>query len=542
MDETTSAKTRVYPQWWYVFLADLRVRTSRFRFLGKFRFALPFTMVFLFIIQFIFVIAGDFTDEFSSEITNLLIDGIFIVETIVAAFIIFTAFNTSVSYFSQNTTLEELELISGSPISTKSYLFGKYLSMQINNIIFIPFIMIAQVEVAKLAGLSINWFYFFLQFVALIVLFFSLSWLGLTLGPKAVFNVDKQRKGKKGVRDIRFLLLSLLVVFQFFVPIALATFLTPEQFELGFTFVPTGWFAKVAKEMFFSSTIDLVPSLFGLLAILFGSIFLVFAYFRTRYSLNLENFEALSGEDSTSSKTPIAVKIIDKLPLPEKYSVKTFYLLSSRKNSFNRLVDILFVVGAIGITIVAFILTQYDWSDYILYGSIIVGFFLITISSTEGLQILFGGKNTFLVCQSAPKGIRKMLYGKVLQLLFSYFLEILSIGVLLLVFHENKLNAILLILAITFGSFNGLMTGVLSLSIAPFFETSDITSNPIRGLQIALPLNINIFLASGIVIVLFVLIPTIQLWIIFLILSVTFAALGIAYFFIAEKLLLRFQT
>ncbi len=542
MEKTIRFQEKVHPQWWYVFLADLRVRTSRFRFLGKFRFVLPFSMIILFIIQFILVITSEFSTEFSDTFSVIINEGAFIAETIITAFIIFTAFNSSISYFGQNTTVEELELISGSPISTRAYLFGKYLSMQINYLIFVPFIMIAQVEVAKLAGIGINWFYLFFHFAALTVLFFSLSWLGLTLGPKAVFNIDKQRKGQKGTRNIGSLLLSLLVVLQFFIPIILALVLTPEQFEIGFTYVPTGWFAKLAQEIFFSQSIDLIPSMFGLLAIFFGSIFLVIAYFRTNFSLNLENFEALTGEVSTNSKTPIAVKFIDKLPLPHKYSIKTFYLLNKRKNSLNRIVDIGFIIGLIGITIVGFIYDQYDWSNYIFIGAIVVGFFMLTISSTEGLQILFGGKNTFLVCQSAPNGIRKMLIGKTIQVLFSYAIEILCVTILLLIFHNDKLNAILLILAIICGAFNGLMTGLLSLSVAPFFETTDITSNPIRGLQIALPLNINIFLVGGIIIILVLIFQTIPFWVLFLILAVVFTGLGMTYFIIAEKLLLRFQS
>ena len=542
LEDIVYAENKVRPQWWYVFLTDLRVRTSRFRILGKFRFALPFTMVILFIIQFFAVLFGNTSTEFAIIINAFLADNMFKIETILASFIIFTAYNTSVSYFSQNTTMEELELISGSPISTKSYLFGKYLSMQINNIIFVPFIMIAHVEIAKLAGQTINWFYFFYLFVTLVVLFFSLSWLGLTLGPKAVFNVTKQQKGQRGVRDIKFILIGLFVVFQFFIPAGLSVVLSPELFEKVFTFIPSGWYAKVAKEMLYSNSIDLVPSLYGFAAICFGLIFLVFAYYRSRYSLNLENFEALSGEAVSNSKTPLVVKIMDKLPIPEKYSVKTFYLLSNRKSSINYLVDILFVVAAIGVTIVGLILTQYNWSNYVFIGGIIVGAMMLTMSSTEGLQLLFGGKNTFLVCQSAPKGIRKMLYGKVVQLLVSNLVEIFSISLVVLVFHNNIINALLLVVTIICGIFNGLMTGVVALAIAPFFETSDITSNPLRGLQIALPLNINLFLAGGVVIVMLVFFPTLPFWVIFLILSAMFTLLGIVYFFIAEKLLLRFQT
>ncbi len=542
LEKTIRFQNKVHPQWWYVFLADLRVRTSRFRFLGKFRFALPFIMIVLFIIQFILVITSKFNTEFTDMFSFLLTEGAFMVETIIAAFVIFTAFNSSISFFGQNTTMEELELISGSPISTRSYLFGKYLSMQINYLIFVPFIMIAQVEVAKLAGMDINWFYLFFHFIVISVLFLSLSWLGLTLGPKVVFNIDKQRKGQKGARDIRSISLSMLVVFQFFIPIILAFLLTPEQFEIGFTYVPTGWYAKLAREIFFSRSIEIIPSVYGLLALLFGSLFLVVAYFRTNYSLNLENFEALTGGGSSNSKTPFVVKVIDKLPLPHKYSIKTFYLLSSRKNSLNRLVDIAFIIGLIGITIVGFLFEQYDWSKYVFLGAVVIGFILLTVSSTGGLQILFGGKNTFLVCQSAPNGIRKMLIGKIIQLLFSYTIEILSVAILLLIFHNSKLDALLLILVIICGAFNGVMTGVLSLSIAPFFETTDITSNPIRGLQIALPLNINMFLVGGIVIILVLIFQTIPFWLLFLILALIFVGLGIIYFIIAEKFLLRFQT
>jgi len=146
MEQTIRLQEKVHPQWWYVFLADLRVRTSRFRFLGKFRFVLPFTMIILFIIQFILVITSELSTEFTDIFSTIINEGAFMAETIIAAFIIFTAFNSSISYFAQNTTMEELELISGSPISTRSYLFGKYLSMQINYLIFVPFIMIAQVE------------------------------------------------------------------------------------------------------------------------------------------------------------------------------------------------------------------------------------------------------------------------------------------------------------------------------------------------------------------------------------------------------------
>ncbi|MHA1557556.1 MAG: hypothetical protein ACTSPM_11560, partial [Candidatus Heimdallarchaeota archaeon] len=181
-----------------------------------------------------------------------------------------------------------------------------------------------------------------------------------------------------------------------------------------------------------------------------------------------------------------------------------------------------------------FIYDQYDWSNYIFVGAIVVGFFMLTISSTEGLQILFGGKNTFLVCQSAPNGIRKMLVGKTIQVLFSYAIEILCVAILLLIFHNDRLDAILLLLTIICGAFNGLMTGLLSLSVAPFFETTDITSNPIRGLQIALPLNINIFLVGGIVIILVLIFQTIPFWVLFLILAVVFTGLGMIYFIIAE--------
>ena len=531
------------PNWWYVFLADLRVRVSRFRFLKRFRYILPFVMLILFVTQFIILltIEPSTTSDLIPDFQGFLDTWLFKIETIAISFLIFVAFNSSMSYFAQYTQISELEIISGSPISTRSYLFGKFLSLQVNNAIFTPFLMLAHLEIARLGGATVNWWYFIFYFIVISVLFYSISWLGITLGPKAVFKI-KDGEDKQRNKNIIPLWVSIVIALTFFVPIILAFILTPAQYELGFTFLPQGWFAILARGIFNTNTINLIPILFGLLTLLFSGIFLIFAYFRTNYNLNLENYEALSGSGSAKAKTPYILKILDKIPFPYNYSMRAFYLINSRKRTLTQLVDIFFLIAVVGIIISGFIFPDIDWSTYILYGSLGVGFFLFATASTDGLQILFGGKNTFLICQSAPKGIRKMLFGKVIQLMISNAVQYLGLALLLLIFHTNKLQAILVAILIFCAIFNGLTTGFLSLSIAPFFETSDITSNPIRGLQVALPLNINITIVGGLSAIVLFLLGFEFIWVVFIILIFYFLLSGMGYLLLAQKLLQRFET
>lgn len=534
---------KALPNWWYVFLADLRVRVSRFRFLKGFRYLLPFLMLILFIIQFVILIVLESSSpsDLIPNFQNFLDEWLFKIECIAISFLIFVGFNSSMSYLAQYTQISELEIVSGSPISTRSFLFGKFLSLQISNIIFTPFIMLGHLELARMGGATVNWWNFAFYFVTISVLFYSISWLGITLGPKAVFKArddDTQQKS----RNIVPFWVSLIIVLVFFTPIILAFLLSAAQYELVFTFLPQGWFAILARDIFDSPTIDLIPSLFGLLTILFSGIFLVIAYFRTNVNLNLENFESLSGTSSAKAKIPLLMRIFDKLPLPYKSSVRTFYLINHRKRAFTQLVDIFFLIAVVGITICGFIFNEIDWSSYILYGSLAVGFFLFATASTDGLQILFGAKNTFLISQSAPNGIRKMLFGKVIQMMISNAIQYLGLGLLLLIFHANKLRAILVAILIFFAIFNGLATGFFSLSIAPFFETSDITANPIRGLQIALPLNINLTVIGGLAAIVIFILGFELLWVGLIILIVYFILSGLGFLFLAEKLLQRFET
>ncbi|MFW9923045.1 MAG: hypothetical protein ACFFDW_07120 [Candidatus Thorarchaeota archaeon] len=532
-------KTR--PQWWYVFLSDLRVRVSRFRFLKQFRYFLPFLLFILFFLQFFLMLLTTNDQILIEDFTTFSANWLFKIEVCITAFIIFIGFNSSLSYFAQNTEMSELEIISGSPISTRSYLFGKYMSLQTNNIFLTPILFIGHYQLSRMSGATINWWFLSFYFILITILFFSVSWLGITLGPKAVFNMKQQQEGKKDRRRMRTILLNLVVAIQFFVPLVLAFFLTPEQFELGFKFLPYGWFAEVGQAIYSTTTIDLIPTIFGLLTLLFSSIFVFVAFIRTNFSLNIENFESLMGDTGGKTRTPKAMKLIDKLPIPYKYSVRAFYLLDYRKNSFNRLVDYFFVLIGIGVIILGFVYPELDWSLYVFTGSLIAGLLLTAMASTEGLQILFNGKNTFLVCQSAPKGIRKLLYGKTIQVFMNYFIEFLVIAIVLLIFHTNKLNAILIAIMILCSIFSGLSIGIFSLSIAPFFETADITANPLRGLQIALPMNINFMATAGIVVLLVYLFHSIGYWLIFLILPFYFIGIALLFIYFAEKLLIRFQ-
>ncbi|MHA1924113.1 MAG: hypothetical protein ACTSVP_13655 [Candidatus Heimdallarchaeota archaeon] len=534
--------SRTRPAWWHVFVADLRIRVSRFRFLGKFRFIMPFLLVIIFFIQFILFVALNAITESStiSEIALYFDDYLFKAEVAIIAFLIFLGFNSSVGYFASHTEKSELEVISSSPISTRSYLFGKFLSVQLNNLIFIPVIIFGHFQISRLAGIPINWFFLIFYALTITVLYFALTWLGLTLGPRFVVKTANQNKKMRRRLD-KTSWISIIVSLQFTITLILAIILDKDIFQKVFYYLPHGWYAIVGSQAFTGPTITLIPSLFGLLALAFGSIFVLITHFRLKYSLDLENFEALTGDKSMKTHTPFALKIIDKLKLPYNYSFRTFYLLNYRKTIMNRIVDYVFILATIGIIIVGLLFDQYDWSTYVFFGAIGVAAFSIFYSAIDGVQLLFGGRNTFLVSQSAPKGIRKMLIGKVMQMLYSYSIEYICIFILLMVFQTNRLHAFLMTITIIAATFNGLTLGLLSLSIAPFFETSDISSNPLRGLQLTLPLNISFVYTGGIIYGFYIAFWPQLGWLLFLLLFIFELASGIGYLFLADRLFRRFQ-
>lgn len=530
------------PKWWYVFLADLRVRVSRFRFLGPFRYVLPFLAQILVLFQFFFLLFFSSSDSSSPLIANFptfLENWFFKIETIITSFLILMAFSSSIGHFTRNTKLTELELVSSTPISTRSYLFGKFLSLQLNSIIFLFIFLLGHLELGRIGGVSVNWWYFILHFLAISLLYLSVSWLGITIGPKAVSQMDEE-KGTTQPKGLSWWL-GLLVTIQFLLPLILAFLLSSEQYQTIFSFIPTGWFALVAKEIFSSQSIQVIPSLFGLLAILFSLVFIVIAYFRTNYTLNLDDFESLSGTEQINIETPRAVKLLERLPLPYMFSIKAFYLINHRKRTFARFRDILILLLVVAVIVLGVVFNQWDWSMYIFYGAIAIGFLLLSQASIEGLQILFGSRNTFLLCQSAPKGIQKMLVGKMIQVLLGNVKEYLALLLLLLIFHTDKLIAILLVLVIICGTFNGLAVGLFALSIAPFFESADITSNPLRGLQLSLPMNFNFLFTSGAVAFgILLLWPTYD-WLFLISFCGYFLLTGIVIFKLAERMFQRFE-
>ena len=84
----------------------------------------------------------------------------------------------------------------------------------------------------------------------------------------------------------------------------------------------------------------------------------------------------------------------------------------------------------------------------------------MTYASIDGIQILLGGKTVFLISKSAPKGIRKMFLGKIMQIMISYLLEMLCLGVLLFTFHQDKLIAFLMTITVISAIFNGIVIGL----------------------------------------------------------------------------------
>jgi hypothetical protein len=503
---------------------------------------MPFLLVIIFFIQFILTVILYSISESStvSQIALYFDDYVFKVEAAIIAFLIFLGFNSSVGYFASHTEKSELEVISSSPISTRSYLFGKFLSIQLNNLIFVPVIIFGHFQISRLAGIPINWFFMIFYAIVISVLYFALCWLGLTLGPRMVVKTANQNK-KMRRRIDKTTWISIFVSLQFTIVLILAIVLDKDIFQKVFTYLPHGWFAILGSEVFNSSAITLIPSLFGLLALAFSSIFVVLTHFRLKYSLDLENFEALTGDKSMKTHTPFLLKFIDKLKLPYNYSFRTFYLMNYRQTIMNRIVDYIFILATIGILIVGLLFDQYNWSAYVFYGAIGVAGFSVFYSAIDGVQLLFGGRNTFLVSQSAPKGIRKMLIGKVMQMLYSYGIEYICLFILLMVFQTNKLHAFLMAITIIAATFNGLTLGLLSLSIAPFFETSDISSNPLRGLQLTLPLNISFVYTGAIVAGFYYAFWPNLGWLLFLLLFIFELLSGIGYLFLADRLFQRFQ-
>ncbi|MBD3192012.1 MAG: hypothetical protein GF308_15300 [Candidatus Heimdallarchaeota archaeon] len=530
------------PKWWYVFLSDLRIRVSRFRFLGPFRYVLPFLAQILVLIQFLFLLffaSSDSSSPLFPDFSSFLENWLFKIETIITSFLILMALSSSISNFTRTTKLTELELVSSTPISTRSYLFGKFLSLQLNNLILLLFFLLIHLELGRIAGIPLNWWYYIIHFIAISLLYLSISWLGITLGPKTVSQMD-QEKGATKSKGLSWWS-GLLVTLQFLLPLILAFILPPDQFQTIFSFIPTGWFAFVAKEIFTSQTIQVIPSLFGLLAIVFSLIFVVVAHFRTNYTLDLDDFESLSVTEQIDIETPRTVKILERLPLPYMFSIKAFYLLNHRKRSFARIWDIFILLVVVAVIVLGFVFSQWNWSMYLFYAAIAVGFLLLSQASIEGLQILFGSRNAFLLCQSAANGIQKMLVGKMIQVLLGNVKEYLALLLLLLIFHTDKLIAILLVFTIICATFNGLAVGLFALSIAPFFESADITSNPLRGLQLSLPMNFNFLFTSGaIALGLLLFWPTLD-WLFLIILSGYFLLTGIGIFKLAELLFKRFE-
>ncbi|NHK29847.1 MAG: hypothetical protein FK730_00750 [Asgard group archaeon] len=532
------------PKWWFVFLTDLRVRLSRFRFLGKFRYFMPFIMLGLIAIQFIVLLiyTRNITEPLIDNLDVFIEDWILKIDAIVSSFIFFMAFNSSIDYFTRYTEISEIEIISGSPISSRSYLFGKFLSIQLNNFVFIPIIILLHIELAIFAAVEINWLYLFFFSVAITVLMLSVSWLGITIGPKALFRMKKSNIEDPKKKSAYPFWLGLIISIQFFAPMICAISLEPDIFERVFQYIPYGWFGIIGNEIFNPVESNSFALLFGFLAIFFGLIFVIFAYYRTRFSLNLEDFEAVSSKGITKNITPWGLRILNKVPLPYKYSIKTFYLINQRKSLFNRISDIFFILVTIGVFVLGFVIKSIDWSTYIFFGSIAVGYFLMTYASIDGIQILLGGRNVFLISKSAPKGIRKMFLGKIMQIMISYIIEIICICILLFTFHQDRIIALLMTITVISAIFNGIVVGLFALSIAPFFETADLTSNPLRGLQLALPMNVSMGIIAGVVITVITFLGLGYLWLIFLVLIIYYLLSGIGLFFSAEKLIQRYET
>jgi hypothetical protein len=407
---------------------------------------------------------------------------------------------------------------------------------------FIPIIILLHIELAIFAAIEINWLYLFFFSVAIIILMLSVSWLGITIGPKALFRMKKSNTEDPKKKNAYPFWVGLIIAIQFFAPMICAITLTPNMFERIFQYTPYGWYGIIGKEIFNPTVSNSLALLFGFLALLFGSIFIIFAYYRTRFSLNLEDFEVVASKGITKNITPWGLRILDKIPLPHKYSIKTFYLINQRKSLFNRISDIFFVLVTIGVFVLGFVIKSINWSTYVFYGSIAVGYFLMTYASIDGIQILLGGKNVFLISKSAPKGIRKMFLGKIMQIMISYIIEILCLGILLFTFHQDKIIALLMIITVISAIFNGIVVGLFALSIAPFFETADLTSNPLRGLQLAMPMNLSMGIIAGVVITVITYLGIDYLWLILLILIIYYLLSGIGIFFSAEKLIQRYET
>jgi hypothetical protein len=504
---------------------------------------MPFIILGLISIQFIalLIYARNITEPLYDNLDVLIEDWLLKIDAIASAFVLFMAFNSSIDYFTRYTEISEIELISGSPISSRSYLFGKFLSIQLNNFVFIPIIILLHIELAIFAAIKINWLYLIFFSVAITILMLAVSWLGITIGPKALFRMKKSGIEDSKKKNPYSFWVGLIIAIQFFVPIICAISLEPDVFDKVFQYIPYGWFGIIGKEIY-NPVISTSALLFGFLAIFFGLIFVIFAFYKTRFSLNLEDFEAVASKGITKNITPWGLRVINKIPLPHKYSIKTFYLINQRKSLFNRISDIFFALVTIGVFVLGFVIKSIDWSTYVFYGSIAIGYFLMTYASIDGIQILLGGKNVFLISKSAPKGIRKMFLGKIMQIMISYTIEIICLCILLFTFHQNRIIAFLMILTVISAIFNGIVIGFFALSIAPFFETADLTSNPLRGLQLALPMNLSMGIIAGVVITVSTFLGFDYIWLMLLILIIYYLLSGIGLFFAAEKLIQRYET
>jgi hypothetical protein len=413
----------------------------------------------------------------------------------------------------------------------------------LNTIIVIPFIVLGQLEIARVIGNPLHWWYFLLYIVAISVLYFSCSWLGLTLAPRLVYSASRFEKGKQMKRmSVTSILLNLVLVIQTIVPFILTLFLDSKLYQQIFIYTPHGWFAILGEAMFNNTIIVWRATLFGLGAILFSCLFLILSYYRTNFSLNLEDFESLITESHTEAKKPWSLPLLERLPIPFKSTTKAFVLMENRKRSLGNMMTILVGIVFVAVLILGNVFSCLDWSTYVFVGACVFGLLLFFFSSIEGLQLLFGARNTFLIAQSAPKGIRKMLIGKLLQIIWNSFFDYLCVGILLLVFHMDKLVAVLLTIGIIVLSWNGLALGVLALSFAPFFEMADITSNPVRGLQITLPTNANLMI-TGSLLILFISIFGFQRLAIVITIAISYLILfTVFYYLLAERLLLKFNT
>lgn len=532
------------PKWCHVFKADLKIRVSRFRFLGKFRYALPFLPLVLFLVQFaiVFIYPINTNSFLSVELASLLKEAIFQINAVFIGVVILISFNSSLNYFASYTEPAELEIISSSPISTRSYLVGKYITSMINNFILIPVIMLGQLELARLAGLTLHWLYFLIYLIAITILVFSLSWIAITIAPRAVHRLKSTNNNQRQNNRIIPLWVGLLVLIQFVAPFICGTFLSKELFRKIFIFIPHGWFAETATYMFEAETIQLSPILFGLGAIIFSLIFVVISFFTTNFNLNLEDYEKITHKTKTDVSLPRLLPLFEKIPLPYKYSAKAFYLDNYRKRSFDWIMDIFYFLAFVGIIVARFVFPYYNWSLIFIYAAFFFSIFKNSVAAMDGMQLLFGAKNTFLLAQSAPNGIRKMLAGKFIQSLLSNLKTIIPAGIIVIVFVDNKLLATLFAFVFLAATFNGLAVGLFGLSIAPFFETSDITSNPIRGFQLMIPLNVNITLGAGVLGVAIPFLWETVAWLVPLIALVYLIIGGIIAFLFAEKLLKRFET